>query len=277
MATFILIHGSFHAAWNWHKVVPLLEKEGHKAYALDMPGHGLDKQALHTVSLEDCVQKVLKEIDKIEGEIMLVAHSRNGMVISQVAEFRPKRISCLVYLAAYLIPHGKSMMEYAKEDTASLVYQNIHPKVKGERLNKLVPFFKRPLNRKLFRILASKKQKLHVLDPGVYQKALYHDCPEEITELAQVLLSPEPNLPGFEPLQLTKENYGSIPKCYIECLEDRAVSLNLQRKMQGESPCEMIYQLNSSHSPFFSMPRELVGILIKASNYSCLETGINIS
>jgi pimeloyl-ACP methyl ester carboxylesterase len=40
MATFILLHGSFHAAWNWLRVIPLLETAGHRGIALDLPGHG---------------------------------------------------------------------------------------------------------------------------------------------------------------------------------------------------------------------------------------------
>jgi hypothetical protein len=35
MKTFILIHGSWHSAWNWHKVVPILQKKGHNAFDID--------------------------------------------------------------------------------------------------------------------------------------------------------------------------------------------------------------------------------------------------
>lgn len=43
MKTFILIHGSWHSAWNWHKVIPILEQQGHKVIAVDLPGMGRDK------------------------------------------------------------------------------------------------------------------------------------------------------------------------------------------------------------------------------------------
>ena len=37
---FLLIHGSWHGAWCWHKIVPRLQAEGHSAHAIDLPGRG---------------------------------------------------------------------------------------------------------------------------------------------------------------------------------------------------------------------------------------------
>ena len=37
---FILVHGGFHGAWCWERLVPELEACGHKALAIDLPGHG---------------------------------------------------------------------------------------------------------------------------------------------------------------------------------------------------------------------------------------------
>lgn len=263
MAIFILIHGSFHAAWNWHKVTPLLEIAGHSPVAMDMPGHGLDPTPLAKVSLRDCVKKVVREIDKHQEKVILVAHSRNGMVISQVAELRPGKIKHLVYLAAYLVPNGKSMMDFGMLDRTSLVYQNVIPRVSNNKMQKVNKLFRRILPRFLLKVLTPAVQRAHRLSPEVYSEALYHDCPAEVVALAEVMLSAEPNFPGFEPLKLSQENYGSVSKIYIECLEDRAVTLKLQRLMQKESPCDQVFQLNSSHSPFFSMPGKLVEILQK--------------
>ena len=40
--TFILIHGAWHGAWCWHKLVPLLEAQGHRVIAPDLPSMGAD-------------------------------------------------------------------------------------------------------------------------------------------------------------------------------------------------------------------------------------------
>ncbi len=37
---FVLVHGGFHAAWCWSRTIPELERLGHRAVAVDLPGHG---------------------------------------------------------------------------------------------------------------------------------------------------------------------------------------------------------------------------------------------
>jgi hypothetical protein len=65
---------------------------------------------------------------------------------------------------------------------------------------------------------------------------------------------------------LTEENYGSVPRFYIECTEDKAVTPFIQRKMYAETPCEKVYSLSTSHSPFFSKPKELADILCEIAS-----------
>jgi len=233
MKTFILIHGSWHSAWNWHKVSPLLEKQGHRAIAIDLPGMGRDKTPIQEVKMKTTVEKICNLIDSIEGKVILVGHSKNGIMISQAAEYLPHKIEKLVYLAAYLIPNGKTQREYSLQDTQGVLkpYVTMH-----EELN------------------------VHTLQPEIYKEGLYADCDDDITELAKVLLSHEPVESGITPLQLTEENYGTVPRVYIECTEDKAVTPSIQRKMYGETPCEKVYRMPTSHSPFFSRPQELTDI-----------------
>jgi len=42
LSTFVLIHGGWHGAWCWDRVVPLLEQAGHEVVRFDLPGHGED-------------------------------------------------------------------------------------------------------------------------------------------------------------------------------------------------------------------------------------------
>ena len=234
MKTFILIHGSWHSAWNWHKVVPLLEEQGHRAIAIDLPGMGRDKTPIQLVKLGTTVEKICQLIDNIEGKVILVGHSKNGIMISQVAEYRPDKIEKLIYLAAYLIPNGKTQREYSLQDTGGVLKSYV---TMYEELN------------------------AHTLQPEIYKEGLYADCDDYITELAKILLSHEPVESGITPLQLTEENYGHVPRVYIECTEDKAVTPFIQRKMYTETPCDKLYSMATSHSPFFSKPQELTDIL----------------
>ena len=263
MATFVFLHGSFHAAWNWHKTLPLLERQGHRGIALDLPGHGRDRTRSHRVTLKRCVDEVVSITDALPDPVILVAHSRNGIVISQAAERIPQKIAGLVYLAAYLVPHGRSMMEYALLDEDSLVVQNVAPRLGRPCLQLLIRLFKQPgLARALPHILPDALQ-AHRLNPAVYKEAL-HDCTDDITALAHSLLQAEPNWAGFTPLQLSAARYGTVPKIYIECLQDRAVTLALQRKMLQDTPCDHVFSLDTSHSPFFSQPHALTELLEKS-------------
>ncbi|HEY4124460.1 MAG TPA: alpha/beta fold hydrolase [Rhizomicrobium sp.] len=265
MATFIFLHGSFHAGWNWHKVLPLLERAGHRGLAPDLPGHGLNRMPAHKVTLKRNVDDVLALMDSVpkSEEVILVAHSRNGIVISQTAQARPERLKGLVYLAAYLIPSGRSMMDYAVDDAVSLVLQNAQTATSSKQIRRLVTPMKSPFARWLGRMILPEAMQIHRLKRAAYKAALYHDCPDEITELANALLEAEPNWPGFEPLSLTEARFGKVPKIYIECLEDRAVTLEMQRRMQRETPCNKVFSLSSSHSPFFSQPEKLVAVLLE--------------
>ena len=258
---FILLHGSFHGAWNWHDVAPLLRANGHIVNAIDLPGHGLDQTPPHRISLASNVRAVTRRLDTSTEPTVIVAHSRNGIVASQVAEARPDRLAGLVYLAAYLVPHGKTMMDYAATDTDSLVVQNVRPALSPARLRALHRVARTGLGRWLLSTLLPSHLQRHHLRQRAFREALYADCPERITALADALLTPEPNWPGFTPLHLTAQRAGRVPRVYVECTEDRAVTLQLQRRMQADSPCAKVFSLPSGHSPFFSMPAQLVSVL----------------
>lgn len=236
MYTFILIHGSWHSAWNWHLVAPLLEQAGHKAITVDLPGMGRDKTPIQYVRFHNTVNKICQLIDEQDGKVILVGHSKNGIMLSQAAEYRSHKIEKLIYLAAYLVPNGKTQREYSLQDTEGVLkpYVTLYPELNA-----------------------------HTLQPVIYKEGLYHDCETHITELARLLLSHEPMESGITPLQLSEEKYGSVPRYYIECLQDRAVTPFIQRKMYTESPCKKVYSMDTSHSPFFSKPRELTDLLLE--------------
>jgi hypothetical protein len=50
------------------------------------------------------------------------------------------------------------------------------------------------------------------------------------------------------------------------CTEDKAVTPFIQQKMYKETICEEVYQMQTSHSPFFSKPQELCDIILKIAS-----------
>ena len=107
MATFVLVHGSWHGGWCWQKVARLLRQPGHEVYTPTLTGLG-ERSHLATKKsgLELHIQDILNVLEFEDlHEVVLVGHSYAGLVITGVAERAPGRVARLVYLDAF-IPHA---------------------------------------------------------------------------------------------------------------------------------------------------------------------------
>ena len=93
------------------------------------------------------------------------------------------------------------------------------------------------------------------------QNAFAHDIPVEAFNGAKPYIVPEPSAPLMYELEITDENFGSIPKYYIECTEDRAIPIEIQRAMYHDK-VEGVFTINSSHTPNFSQPEKVAEILL---------------
>jgi pimeloyl-ACP methyl ester carboxylesterase len=238
MSNFVLVHGSWHGAWCWFKVVPRLRALGHRVEAVDLSGHGRDRADLAAVTLDDYVASIGEAIERIGEPVIVVAHSRGGIAASQAAERFHDQVERVVYLAAYLLADGETVLDHVPHDHDSLVVPQLYFAPDGS---------------------------WDMLRAEAFEPALYADCSPEDVELAHRLLTPEPSLPSRTPLALSDERYGSVPRAYVELLDDRAVSLALQRRMQAAMPCEDVVAIESSHSAYFSRPDELAGRLDELS------------
>jgi pimeloyl-ACP methyl ester carboxylesterase len=238
MSTFLLIHGAWHGAWCWYKLVPRLEKIGHKVVAPDLPALGRDRTPVNRVSLATWREHVCRIVDTLVdtgGEpIVLVGHSRGGIVISEVAEHRPTKIRKLVYLTAFLARDGQSLFDLAGQAEGSLIAPNM--------------------------VMSADKASCTVRDDAI-REGFYGQCSDEDFALARLSLLPEPTVPLATPVKITDANYGTVPRVYVECLRDRAITLPLQRQMQAALPCQQVLQLDTDHSPFLSRADELAALL----------------
>jgi pimeloyl-ACP methyl ester carboxylesterase len=231
--TFVLIAGAWHGAWCWHRLVPLLEAQGHRVVTPELPATGSDAADPARITLETWASFVA-ELLSAEHEPVLVGHSRAGIVISRAAELAPRRVQRLVYLAAYLLPAGASMAAAARADAESLVPANMLPTASGHTCT---------------------------LRPDIVRDAFYGDCDDDTVAFARSQLSPEPLKPLVTPVKVTEARFGAVPRTYIECTRDRTVSLFAQRRMHAALPCAPVITLESDHSPFLSHPHELAAAL----------------
>src|SRR6266704_442803 len=122
MATFVLVHGSWHDGTAWQPTIQRLEGEGHKASAPTIAGHG--KRVQKNVNHAQCTQSIVDYIvDHSFSDIVLLGHSFGGTIISKVAETVPERIRRLVFLNAFVLQDGNSLNDEVPKSYVDLFDQ----------------------------------------------------------------------------------------------------------------------------------------------------------
>jgi len=236
MSTYVLVHGAWHAAWCWKYVAPILRSAGHQVYTPDLPGHGADRGVARPVKPDEYEDAICHLIAGIDGPVILAGHSMGGIVISRVAERIPQRVSHLIYISGFLLADGLRINDLDDRMEGSIAAASM---------------------------VLSRDRAFLMIPVDVLRSAFYHDCSEADYEDARAHIQPEPLLPFITPVKVTAENFGSVPRFYIECLQDRAVPPACQRMMYTSTKCVQIFQLDCGHSPFFSRYNELIAILLK--------------
>jgi pimeloyl-ACP methyl ester carboxylesterase len=103
MATFVLIPGAGGVAWYWSRVVPLLERAGHRAVAVDLPG---DDRSAGLPEYADLTIAAAAGAD----DVVLVAQSLGGFTAAEVCARSPVRE--LVFVNAMIPKPGESPDEW---------------------------------------------------------------------------------------------------------------------------------------------------------------------
>lgn len=110
MPTFGLLHGAWHGAWCWDRVVPELERRGAGAIAVELPA---DDAAATMADYVDATVDALRGADE---PVVLAGHSLAGLVIPRVAAARP--VARLVYLCAFVPRPGVSWFQQKEQALA---------------------------------------------------------------------------------------------------------------------------------------------------------------
>ncbi len=220
MAKFLLVHGGLHGAWCWSKLIPHLEARGHDVVAIDLPGLGDDPTPPEQTTLSDYGDAVAKGARTMGGGVIAVGHSLGGMAISSGAEKVPELFSKLVYLTAIMLADG---------DNVSAAGIPLDPSITA---NAVSPIMQREVCEYMF----------------------YNDCDKADVDDIMPRLRPQAVAPMAATMRVSPERWGRVPRFYIACEKDNALTIDNQRAMIARSPVKKTITLSSGHSPFVSMP-----------------------
>jgi pimeloyl-ACP methyl ester carboxylesterase len=99
---FALVHGAWHGAWCWERVIGPLRDRGHNVVTPELPS---EDTRLGLEDYADTIERSLGDAD----DVVLVPHSLGGLVGPIVAARRP--LKALVYVCALVPEPGLSFSE----------------------------------------------------------------------------------------------------------------------------------------------------------------------
>jgi pimeloyl-ACP methyl ester carboxylesterase len=240
---FVMVHGGFHGAWCWERVIDELGRLGHEAVAVDLPGHGERRNETAPTTFEERTGAILEVLRP--GDV-LVGHSGGGFDITHAADAVPDMISHVSYLAAGLPREGRTWPEamalradgtMGDFDAAGLLsYLRFH-----------------------------EDGAVSVAAVAGAREKFFHDCEDETVRWAFERMCPErAGETSSTPVSVANFWAADLPRSFILCLQDRAQerwNADLVAQRLGVEPLS----IDTSHSPFLSRPRELAELLVNAT------------
>ena len=118
MATIVLAHGAWSAAWAWRKMRPLMARSGHSFFTPTYTGLGERAHLANpSIDLETHIEDVLGVLEFEDlRDVVLLGHSYGGMVATGVADRARARIAHLIYLDAFVPKDGESLFDLVPEE-----------------------------------------------------------------------------------------------------------------------------------------------------------------
>jgi pimeloyl-ACP methyl ester carboxylesterase len=230
----LLIHGAWHGAWAWERVLPLLASAGVEGVAIDLPGHGADHGSLGDLHAD--AARVRDQLDRLDRAVVLVGHSYGGAVITEAGDH--PAVDHLVYLAAFALDAGESCVSAAAGNAEA-------GRISHEgRPNLGTGFIEGP-------------DGSVTLDPAVAAECLYNDCDEDAVAFALARLGPQPLVTLRQ--TPTAVAWRTRPSTFVVCGHDLAVHPDLQRIMAHR--CGSAVEWPTDHSPFLCRPDLVTGLL----------------
>ena len=228
MADFVLVHGAWHGAWCWRKIVPPLWAAGHRVYAVTLTGVGERAHLLSkTVTLDTHIADVVAVIETEELlDPILVGHSYGGVVITGVANRLAARLRHLVYLDGVVLHPGES-------------WSSAHPA----------------------EVQAARRQAIaeHGVLPAP-DPALFGLSGADRAWVAR-RQTPHPGSVYDSPLNFDPQRLQGLPRTFIDCTSPALATIATARERVRHEPGWNVCEIATGHDAMISAPQALLEIL----------------
>ena len=230
---YVLVHGAWHGAWCWKRVLPLLWSAGHRAFAVSLSGVGErahQRDSAPPITLGTHIDDVLAvvEAEELRGAV-LVGHSYAGMVITGVADriADASRLSHLVYLDAMVPLPGESWSSSHTAETRALRQQAI-----------------------------AEQGALPPPDPAIFGLA-----GDDAAWVAR-RQTPQPGGVYDAPLHFDAARVERWPRSFIDCTEPALATIAVSRQRVRVQPGWRVLELATGHDAMVSAPQALADSLL---------------
>lgn len=235
---FLLVHGAWHDGSCWDAIAETLRAAGHRVLAPTLAGHG--PQAGAAVTHADCVRSVTDAAQQAGGDDwVLVGHSFGGTVIQKAAETLHGRLRRLVFVNAFVLQDGESLMDTLPADYARVFEVSARQRGDG---TVMLPF-------EVFR-------DVFIGDADLDTARRVYDG---LRPMSAGLMSERLELRRFWRLR--------TPRSYLNCTEDVAFPHHAGGWHPGQSSRLGVFRLvqtPGSHESLYTRPRELADALVRA-------------
>ncbi|KAI2470782.1 alpha/beta-hydrolase [Annulohypoxylon bovei var. microspora] len=224
----VIAQGSWQNASSYDLILEKLHAAGYLAEHVKLPSIGSTATPLPGFADDvAAIQSVLARFRDARKKVVVLCHSSGGVSGSNaIAGF--DNVGGVIYLSAFMIPKGTSLARTRNGPPQPWM------DMQGDRI---------------------------FLHEEVLADAIYQDLDEEsrskwVKEVSHTSTALFDGVSNYEPWT------EGVPCAYIFCGEDKALHLQNQRDMAAQlGPEAITATVNAGHSPFLSVPDELVAAI----------------
>jgi pimeloyl-ACP methyl ester carboxylesterase len=233
----VLVHGGAHAADCWDLTVDEIHRLATdlNVLAVDLPGRRGKPGDLSTLTVGECVDSVVADIDDAGlNDIVVVGHSMAGLTVpGVVTKLGASRVREMILAAACVPPEGAAMVDVVARPTALVARRN------------------------------AKKDAPYTMPPTVARFLFFNGVPRARRRSMAGRLYPESSRIPVERVS-RRDMPDDVPRTWILTLRDRTHSAKEQHaSIDALGGVQTLIPMDTCHGLMVSEPERLAKLLVE--------------